>query len=159
MGTDKSNVDNAKFIADNNHNAISVPFDVENNPVVGDKAGIPIYLFDFCWRSPIGLLDICVPGLQCLSSIGVLFPKLSENFAGDDTHGVIISCSRPGSKGGFLNKGRFEAAYSPENRIGEDDLGMVAGDHPLRIAGLEGGVKAFDQFGVGGYGGSFWGIS
>ena len=41
------------------------------------------------------------------------------------------------------------AVQGPEGGIGEGHVGVVAGAHPVRVAGLEGSVKLFDQLGVG----------
>ena len=41
------------------------------------------------------------------------------------------------------------AVQRPEGGISEGHIGVVAGAHRVRVVGLEGGVKRFDQFRIG----------
>lgn len=61
MGTHKSNIDDSKLILNSCHEPVIVSFNIENHPIVCQKAGMQIMLLNICGRSPISMLHIGVP--------------------------------------------------------------------------------------------------
>ncbi len=98
MRTHKPDVDNPEIILNGSDDPVFIPFDVEYHTVVGQETGIPVNILDVRGTLPPGMLNIEIPCLKRLLRIRVLFPKLTQRFPRDYTHGNIILCSRIGSK-------------------------------------------------------------
>jgi len=63
MHTDKSDEHYAKIILYRGNEPVFIPFDVKNNPVMGQKTGIPINRFDIRRTFPVRMFDVMVPCL------------------------------------------------------------------------------------------------
>lgn len=63
VSTHETDVDDTELILDGYHNTVRVALDVEDNPIVSDKARIPVDTLDFRRRFPMGSLEIRIPGL------------------------------------------------------------------------------------------------
>jgi hypothetical protein len=63
MRTDKPGKHYAKIILHRGNEPVFIPLDVENNPVLGQKTGIPINRLDICRTLPVRMLNVMVPCL------------------------------------------------------------------------------------------------
>jgi len=52
MCTDKTDIHDTVLILDGHDQPILVPLDIENYPIVWDKAGVAIDILNICWRLP-----------------------------------------------------------------------------------------------------------
>lgn len=63
MHTDKPDKHYAEIILYRSNEPVFIPLNVENNPVLGQKAGIPINRLDICRISPARMFDVMIPCL------------------------------------------------------------------------------------------------
>jgi hypothetical protein len=86
MRTYEPDVARSERIVDRNDQPVLVPFDIENDPVLADDAGVRIDTLDVHGRVPVSLTGIVVPRAQRLLGVGVLLPELSKRTESDDPH-------------------------------------------------------------------------
>ena len=86
MGTDKPDEHDSVLVPDSCYQSVIVAFDVEDNPVVCNEAGIAIDVLDVLRPFPCRMFDIIMPCLKRLSRIRMLLPKFSQSFVGYDSH-------------------------------------------------------------------------
>jgi hypothetical protein len=68
-----------------------IALDIENDPVVCNKAGVAIHIFYVCRAVPGCLLHIMKPYLQCDGCIWMLYPEFTQDTPADDSHDKSIS--------------------------------------------------------------------
>jgi len=71
---DKPDIGNAVLV-NNNNQTVAIALVVEHHPVVCQKTGALVGVFDIGWRFPIRSMGIMVPGLQWQAAIRMLFPE------------------------------------------------------------------------------------
>lgn len=98
MRTDETDVNKLICVLNCHYQTVLIPFDIEDNPIVGDEANVTINSFNIIGRFPLSLFNISKPGFQADAGIWMALPKFSEFLARDDTHGEIIPSYRNGSK-------------------------------------------------------------
>jgi hypothetical protein len=86
MGAYKPYENHTIVVLNGNDQSVIVAFDIEHHPVLSNEAGVPVSGLDVRRASPRGMPDITVPGLQRLTGICMLFPKLSQFLSGYDPH-------------------------------------------------------------------------
>jgi hypothetical protein len=74
MRTHESNVNHAMLINHHDHQPVTITLDIEDDPVIGDKASITVYGLDMCRALPVSAFHIMEPGLQGNGSIGMFLP-------------------------------------------------------------------------------------
>ena len=98
MRTDKTNVNQLISVLNHHYQPVFIPFDIEDNSIVGDKANVTINGFNIIGRFLRSMFNISKPGFQAGASIWMAFPEFSELLTRDDTHGKIIASYQNGSK-------------------------------------------------------------
>lgn len=86
MRAHETNVYHALLINDDDDQPVMIAFDIEYNPVMGQKAGISVDRFDIRRRIPGRARHIPKPDLQRDGGIGVCFPKFAQQAPADDPH-------------------------------------------------------------------------
>lgn len=99
MSADEADIDDAVLILNCDDDSISVTLYIEHDPIVRDEACVAIDLLDIRGASPVGMYNVCIPGLQRLSGVGVFLPEYPKRLTGDDPHVGIVLCSHNGNKG------------------------------------------------------------
>lgn len=91
MRTDKADIYYAETIFHHNNHSIIISFYVEYNAIIRQETCIAINTLDVRWLFPIRMFYVRIPCLQRLATIGVIFPKFSQGFAGYNSHVASIS--------------------------------------------------------------------
>jgi hypothetical protein len=63
MCSDKSDVEDAMRVLHKYDNTVTVSFDIEYNPIIGQKTGISVHAFYVYRRLPLGVSDVVMPSL------------------------------------------------------------------------------------------------
>ncbi len=63
MSAYEADIQYAVSVLDCHDKSVTVPLDVEHDPVVGQKAGIAVNTLDVCRRMPFDVLNVVIPRL------------------------------------------------------------------------------------------------
>jgi len=63
MSAYKADIQYAVRVLDGHDKSVIVPLDIEDDSVVGQKAGIAVNILDVCRSMPFGVPDIVIPRL------------------------------------------------------------------------------------------------
>src|SRR6185436_10729073 len=73
----KPNIYSSKSIFNNYNNSILVPFNIKDHAIIRNEACGLVNGFNLRGPFPVGMFYICIPGLQRLACIWMLFPELA----------------------------------------------------------------------------------
>ena len=80
MGSDEPDEHDSVLVPDSCNQSVIVAFDIEDNPVVCNKAGVSINMLDVLGSFPYRMFDIVMPCLKRLPRIRMVLPKLLQFF-------------------------------------------------------------------------------
>jgi hypothetical protein len=86
MGSDKPDINQAMSVNNHDNHKGLIALDIENDPVIRNKAGIAVKRFDIRRAIPSGAFHIMKPGLQGNGSIRVFLPEFPQDTPADDPH-------------------------------------------------------------------------
>src|SRR5690606_9259592 len=86
MCTHPLNPDNTVLVTYLNHQAVVITLDIKYDPVVVEKVGTAVAVFNVLWCFPVGRPGLMKPGVQRTFDVGMLFGKLGQEVSSQNVH-------------------------------------------------------------------------
>src|SRR5690606_5136188 len=80
------NPDNTVLVTHLNHQAVVITLDIKYDPVVVEKVGTAVAVFNILRCLPFSFAGFMKPGLQRTFDVGMLFGKLGQEVSSQNVH-------------------------------------------------------------------------